>query len=279
MNQLQDFIQVIAFASGKGGAGKTTAAINVAAAMNDLGHKVMLLDADLGLANLDVMLGLTPQHNLSHVLKGEKQLDEVIIEGPKGLLIVPAASGIQKMAELSSAEHVGLIHAFNTIQHKIDTLIIDTAAGIDSGVTSFCKAAHEVVVVVCDEPASLTDAYALIKVLHRNHGVTRFRILANMVDSDQSGREIFNHLLKVTDRFLNVSLDFIGAIPRDDFQRKANQQQQLLSEAFPRAKTQRAWQQVATAIESWSVDPSPTGRFEFFFERLLTQNPSVGAAA
>jgi len=264
-------VQVMAITSGKGGVGKTTASVNLAAALKQLGRSVMIMDADLGLANIDVMLGLKPKYNLSHVLEGERTLNDVIVKGPQDLLIVPAASGIQAMSELSSAEHQGLIHAFSHIGQEIDTLIIDTAAGLSDAVTSFCKAAHEVVVVVTDEPASMADAYALIKVLNCDHGVNRFRILTNMVESELSGFMLYRQLLSVTDRFLDVNLDHMGSVPRDQYQQKAVRRQALVCEAFPRSKATRAWNQLAGKVETWLMDEQPSGKLEFFFERLFTQ--------
>ena len=171
-------VKVIAVTSGKGGVGKTNVSVNLSVAMSDAGKRVMLLDADLGLANVDVLLGLQPHSNLSHVIDGERNLEEIIVEGPGGLMIVPASSGITRLASLTPAEHGGLIRAFSELSHPLDVLIVDTAAGVSDAVISFTRAAQEVIVVVCDEPASITDAYALIKVLNRDYGLHRFQVLA-----------------------------------------------------------------------------------------------------
>ncbi|MEJ2214503.1 MAG: MinD/ParA family protein, partial [Gammaproteobacteria bacterium] len=201
--------------------GKTNVSINLAVALAEIGRNVMVLDADLGLANIDVILGLHPEFDLSHVLKGEKTLQEITIEGPLGIKLVPGASGIQRMAELSPAEHAGIISAFSEIGSDIDTLIVDTAAGISDTVISFTRASQEVIVVVCDEPASITDAYAIMKLLNKEYGSTRFRILANMVRTPQEGRDLYNKMCAVTDRYLDVMLGFMGAVPYDDNLKKA----------------------------------------------------------
>ncbi|MGD8784141.1 MAG: P-loop NTPase, partial [Thioalkalispiraceae bacterium] len=193
-------VRVLAVTGGKGGVGKTNVAVNLGVALAQNGSKVLILDADLGLANIDIMLGLHPTANLHHVISGERTLEEIMVEGPEGIKIIPAASGIKDMAELSAESHAGLIQAFSELTQEVDTLIVDTAAGISDSVTSFTRAAQEVVVVVCDEPASITDAYAIIKLLSREHGIFRFRVLANMANGAQHGREIYNKILKVTDR-------------------------------------------------------------------------------
>jgi len=262
-------VRVIAVTGGKGGVGKTNVSVNLSAALAASGRKVMLLDADLALANVDVLLGLRTHYNLAHVLSGERSLEEVIIEGPSGMGIIPASSGAKAMSELSSVEHAGLIRAFSELGQDIDVLMIDTAAGISNCVTAYTRAAQEVIVVVCDEPASITDAYALIKVLNRDHGVFRFRILANMAHSVQEGRDLFSKLMKVTDRFLDVTLDYMGVVPYDEYVRKAVQRQKCVIEAYPRSKAAVAFKNLANKADNWPVPTVAGGHLEFFVERLI----------
>ncbi len=264
----------MAVTSGKGGVGKTNVSVNLAVALASAGRDVMLLDADLGLANVDVMLGLRPDFNLAHVVSGERTLEEVIIPGPAGLMIVPASSGTKRMTELSSAEHAGLIRAFSELSQRLDALLIDTAAGISDSVVSFSRASQEVIVIVCDEPASITDAYALIKLLSREHGLSRFRILANMARSMQEGRDLFAKMAKVTDRFLDVTLDFMGTVPYDDYLRKAVQRQRAVVEAFPRSRAAMAFKSLAQKAELWPVPDNAAGHLEFFVERLIQSSCS-----
>ena len=191
-------VQVIAVSGGKGGVGKTCVAVNLAAALAAEGRRVLLLDGDLGLANVDVLLGQSPKFTLEHVLDGRCALEEAIVEVPQGFRIIPAASGVARLASLSTAEHLGLVQAFSALTSGLDVLIVDTAAGIADSVRQFCQAAQNVLVVLCDEPASLTDAYALIKVLWRDHGVTRIRVLANMSAASGHGEVLFRRLERVT---------------------------------------------------------------------------------
>ncbi|WP_371921487.1 flagellar synthesis regulator FleN [Pseudomonas sp. C27(2019)] len=263
-------VQVIAVTGGKGGVGKTNVSVNLALALADLGRKVVLLDADFGLANVDVLLGLQPTHNLADVMDGKCDLRDVLLAGPGGVRIVPASSGTQSMVEMTPMQHAGLIQAFSELGDNIDVLVIDTAAGIGDSVTSFVQAAQEVVMVVCDEPTSITDAYALLKLLNRNHGMTRFRVLANMAHSPQEGRNLFNKLVKVTERFLDdVTLQYLGAVPYDEMVRKAVQKQRAVYDAYPRAKSSLAFKGMAQKIDSWPLPSTPRGHLEFFVERLV----------
>ena len=262
-------VRVIAVTSGKGGVGKTNVSVNIGISLASQGKDVMLMDADLGLANVDVMLGLQPKYDLSHVLNGEHTLDEVMCTGPQGMKVIPASSGIQAMAELSTVEHAGVISAFSEIACPPDVLIVDTAAGISDNVVTFSRAAQEVVVVVCDEPASITDAYALIKLLNREYGIYRFRVVTNMVQSAQEGRALYTKIMKVTDRYLDVALDFMGIVPFDEFLRKAIQKQRAVVEAYPRSKSALAFKKLATRVDSWPVPASAGGQLEFFVERLI----------
>jgi len=262
-------VQVIAVSSGKGGVGKTNVSVNMALAIASTGKKVLVMDADLGLANVDIMLGLKPVYNLSHVLKGERTIEEVIVDGPGGIKIIPAASGVKQMAELSPMENAGVIRAFSEISQDIDVLIIDTAAGISDSVIAFAKASQEVVVVVCDEPASLTDAYALIKVLNTEFGVQKFRVLSNMTHSAQEARELFNKLLVVTDRYLDATLINIGTIPYDDYLRKAIKKQRPVVDAYPRSRSAMAFKNLAHKADKWPRPDAAAGHLEFFVERLI----------
>lgn len=262
-------VQVIAVTGGKGGVGKTSVAVNLSAALVSAGRRVMLLDGDLGLANVDVFLGLSPRHTMAHVLSGERTLEEIIIESPQGVQIVPGASGVAELANLSAAGHLNLVRAFSALSSQIDTLIVDTSAGISHSVVQFTQAAQHALVVVCDEPASMTDAYALAKVMSRNHGMRTFRILANMVRTPGEGELLFRKLERVTSRFLDVTLDYVGEIPDDPYLRRSIREQRPVVTAFPASPSSRAFKKLALRADKWPVPDAPRGNLEFFVERLI----------
>jgi len=265
-------VQVIAITGGKGGVGKSNVAVNLAMCLSAKGKKVMLFDADLGLANVDVLLGIYPKRNLMDVINDECSLDDIILDGPGGIKIVPASSGVKNMAQLSPTQHAGLIRAFSELKMAIDVLIVDTAAGISDSVVSFCQASQEVVVVVCDEPASMTDAYGLIKLLNQDYGLYRFRILSNMANSAQQARSVYDKIVKVTDRFLDVTLDYIGHIPYDENVLKAIKKQRAVVEAYPRSKAGLAFKTLADKVGKWPVPKTAGGHLEFFVERFVQGN-------
>ncbi len=271
-------VRVVAVASGKGGVGKTNISVNLAMAMAAGGKKVMLLDADLGLANVDVLLGLSPRHNLAHVLNGDCVLEDIVVSAPCGLRVIPAASGIRKMTGLSPQEHAGLIRAFSEIGHSLDVLVIDTAAGISDSVITFTRAAQEIVVVVCDEPASITDAYALIKVLSREYGCRRFRVLANMVRGPDDGLDLYKKLSRVTDRFLEVALEYMGAVPYDEYVRRAVQKQRAVVDAYPASRSAAAFKKLAASADKWPIAETVSGHVQFLFERLIEPRPTKAGA-
>jgi len=262
-------VQVIAVTGGKGGVGKSNVSVNLGISLAELGRRVVLLDADLGLGNLDILLGITAREDLSHVMNGTCSIRDILVEGPGGIRIVPASSGTQELVKLGPREHAGLIHAFSDLSDDIDVLIIDTAAGISDMVMSFVTAAQEMLFVVTNEPTSITDAYAMIKILNQKHDNYRFNILANMVRSQQEGRDLYAKLSKVSDRFLDVALQFTGCIPFDDYLRKAVQRQKAVVEAYPRSKSALAFKALAAKVDSWPLPTTPRGHLEFFVDSLV----------
>jgi len=264
-------VQTIAVTGGKGGTGKTTVAVNLATALSQAGRKVLLLDGDLGLANVDVLLGLTPSCTLEQVLSGQRSLEEVILKTRAGVAVVPAASGVARMAKLPLTEHAAIVRAFSTLPGEYDTLIVDTAPGISESVLTFAGSAQHQLFVLRNEPASLTDAYALIKVLSREHRVRHFRVLVNQARAGSDPQALFKRLQRVTDRFLEVVLDYAGEIPDDENVAKAVRAQKTVVEAYPGGATARAYKRLAQSAQGWSAPQAPAGGLEFYFERMVPQ--------
>jgi flagellar biosynthesis protein FlhG len=261
--------KVVAVTGGKGGVGKTLTAVNLGAALAKLGRGTMLLDADFGLANVDVLLGLKVRRNLEHVISGQCALEDVIQTASSGLRVVPATSGSISMANLSRMQHAGLIGAFSELIEPLDVLLVDTAAGLSDGVITFSEAAQRVLVLVCDEPASLTDAYGLVKVLSRRQADCRFEIVANRVESPVHGRELYEKLVRVCHRFLGITPAYLGYVPEDDYVRQAIRGQTTVVEAFPSSPSARAFQRLARVIDAWEAPSRARGGVEFFMERLV----------
>lgn len=263
-------VMVIAVTAGKGGVGKSNVSVNLAIALAQKEKTVLLLDGDLGLANIDIMLGLHSKYNLSHVIEGACHLNDIIMRGPENIRVIPAASGIESMTRLSASEHAGIIDAFNELMDDLDYMIIDTAAGISDTVLSFTRSSQEVIVVVCDEPTSLTDAYALMKVLSKRYSLTRFHILANMVRQQKDGYNLYNRLYDVCEQFLDVHLHYLGAIPFDEQVHEAIKRQKPVLLAYPGSAASISLRELADAVEAWPPQISLGGNSCFFLERLVS---------
>lgn len=269
-------VQVFAVTGGKGGVGKSSISVNLALELGKLDRSVLMMDADLGLANIDVLCGFQPSGTLEDVFNGTRTLDEILVRVDDRVSVLPAGSGAPSIASLSQAEYGGLIQAFNSLQTPVDTMIIDTPAGISDQVTSFCRAAREVIVVVCDEPTSITDAYAMIKVLNKDFNVKRFNVVVNKVSSSEQGIDLFNKILKVADNNLSVMLNFLGSVPQDDYLQQSIQLQRPVVESFPRSKSALALKKLAKKIHGWPEPKQPIGHVEFFVERLVSHSTSAG---
>lgn len=265
-------VQVICVVSGKGGVGKSNLSVNVSIELSKQNKRVLVMDADLGLANIDILLGLRVKKTMADVLDGKSDINDILLTGPAGIKIIPSSSGVAGMSDLTHMEHVGLVRAFSELDFTPEYLVIDCAAGLSDSVITFSRAAHEVMVVVCDEPSSITDAYALIKMLNKKHGVHRFRIVSSMIESNQEGYDLYKKLLKVTDRFLDVALEYMGGIPNDEYLKKSVQCQVAVVDKYPRAKSSMAFKRIAKKIVSMPYSNKARGNIEFFVERLFSNN-------
>lgn len=263
--------RVIAVSSGKGGVGKTNSVANLAVAFARMGKRVLLLDADLGLGNLDILLGLTPKYNLGHLLRGERTLEEVVVKGPFGIMILPASSGVQELTNLSLEERLSLASHLERMGPHVDILFIDTGAGISSNVLFFNMSAQEIIVVVSPEPTSLTDAYALMKVLLQKHGERAFKLLVNNVKTKKEGLDVYRKLSLVAERFLNISVDYIGCVLHDDNVPKAVVQQKAVMDVYPESKASLCYMEIARGISQTQVSKVMKGGMQFFWRQVLSR--------
>jgi flagellar biosynthesis protein FlhG len=261
--------RVIAISSGKGGVGKTNIVANLGISLSQLGKKVMIFDADLGLGNLDILLGLTPKYNFSHVALGEKTLSEIIVEGPCNIKILPASSGIQEMASLSKAQTADLLSELYAVIDPIDILLIDTAAGISSNVMYFNAIAQEVLVAVSPEPTSITDAYALMKILSIRYGVKQFKLVVNMVSDIQEAHEVYRQLKLVAERFLDIAIEYIGHVSYDKNVTRGVRQQKAVCDLYPDTQASRCFNSLAVKLCQSPLAGSPPKNTRLFWQELI----------
>lgn len=241
--------RTIAVASGKGGVGKSNVAVNVALELAALGHRVTLLDADLALANADVLLGLSPKYHLGHVLTGQRTLPEVQIDVAEGLRLIPGGSGVAELSNLSLDQHSRLITELRAIEADSDFMIIDTAAGIAGNVIGILKAVTEAIIVTTPDPTALVDAYATIKLMHQAAPDTRIRVIVNDAVELSDAERIFKQLHTTTARFLKLDIEHLGTIPHDDELIDAVREQRPVVQYAPDTAASRAFRQIARHLE------------------------------
>ncbi len=238
--------RVIALTSGKGGVGKTTIAVNLGIALATRGHRVCLFDADTGLANVNILLGQYPKFTLQHLLSGEKSIRQILYRGPRGLYVIPAASGVANLAQLSGHKRQRLLANLRAIEKFFDYLVIDTAAGIDRSVQQFVHAADCPIIVISPEPTSLTDAFALLRVLKSRHSIHP-GVLVNRVNNND-GKEIFQRFARAVKRFLDIEVTAFGNIASDDYVQHSIMRQQPYIITRPYSVTGKATYALATQI-------------------------------
>jgi len=260
---------VFAVTSGKGGVGKTNVVANLATALARQKRRVMAIDADLGLANLDLFLGVTPSRTLADFFSGAATLDEVVLTNRDGILLLPGASGTQEITTLNRDQKSALLTELDAMTQELDLVLVDTGSGISDVVTYFTSAAQEIVVVVTPEFASIADAYALIKVLVSLHGRKRFAILANNIADEAQARRLFDTMSGTALRFLNASLDFLGWIPRDPQLLRAMALARTVVTEAPNALSSRAFHALAEQFIRMSGRTKAKGNLQFFLRRML----------
>ena len=264
---------VFSVTSGKGGVGKTNISVNLAVLLANAGKRVVLLDADLGLANVDVLLGMTPRCNLFHLFHEGAKVSDILHATEYGFSILPASSGVTEMLNLDTGQKLELLEAMDELENDVDYLVVDTGAGINDNVLYFNLAAQERIVVLTPEPTSLTDAYALIKVMKQKHGVDSFKVLLNMADDENLAKEVYRRLTAACDHFLTgVSLDYLGSVPRDPNVRKAVVQQVPYCAEDEHSPASKALSNISNTLLTWDPPASLDGNIKFFWKKLLFGN-------
>lgn len=261
--------RVVAITSGKGGVGKTAVVANIAIALAKQGKKILVIDADLGLANIDVVLGLSPEYNLNHFFKGERSLEEIMVEGPCGIKVLPAGSGVQQYTRLDGQLKMRFIEAIDNLHENFDLVLIDTEAGISDNVTYFTVAAQDILVITTPEPTAITDAYALMKLLSSQYHQKDFLLCVNSVQNGSEGLDVFEKLTMVSGRYLDISIDYLGAVPYDRKMHEAVRAQQVIQDLYPDHKVSKAFCRLADSLIETPTNDQPKGTLQFFFRRFL----------
>ena len=265
-------LKVFAVTSGKGGVGKTNITANLAIHVAKTGKRVLVIDADLGLANIEIVFGLKPKFHLGDVLGGGRPIEEVLIQGPHGICLLPAGSGIQNLTQLSDAEKMQFISALDPLEDLFDVVFIDSGAGIGDNVLFFVGAAQEAILVVNPEPTSLIDAYAVVKVLSQKAGVKSFSVVVNSVVDELTARGVFNKLTTVTNRFLSARMRHLGYIPRDENFHRAIMAQQPLVDMFPTSPASRALGDIARRLFEGVPATKLDSGLKVMWQRLLRES-------
>ena len=267
------FVRTIAVASGKGGVGKTNITAGLAIAMSKLGKNVVIVDADLGLSNINILLNKQARYNIKHLLDGEVALKDILIDGPHGIRILPAGEGVQDLTRLDEFQRLKLLEAFDAYDGDIDVMLIDISAGISENVTFFCSAAQDLIVVTTPEPTAWVDAYHLIKVLYNEYQENKFHVLVNQVKNEAEARYVFSTLTNATDKFLSISLDYLGYLPYDEEVKQAVRAQRSFVDLFPRKFISKCVAEIAAKL--LDQPEKVKGTLQFFIGNLLS--PSIAA--
>jgi flagellar biosynthesis protein FlhG len=264
-------LRVIAVCSGKGGVGKTHISANLAVLAAKKGLRVLILDADLGLANVEILYGIKPRYNIGHLLDGSLPIDQILAQGPHGICVLPSGSGVQGLSRLDDAQKLRLVTALDPLEDRFDLVVIDASAGIGENVMFFTSAAQEALLVVTPEPTSFTDAYATVKVLCQQAGVRHFSVIVNQAPSEAAARDLYGKLTQVTERFLAAQMRYVGWLPRDENVHRAAMAQRPLVDLYPASPSARALGVVATKIFDEPAPVPMDGGLKFLWQRLFRE--------
>lgn len=263
-----DNTRIIAVTSGKGGVGKTNFTVNLAVTLNNLGHRVVIFDADIGLANVDILLGLTSKYNISSILNGEKDIEDIMLDGPKGLKIIPGGSGIEELIDMNNRKVDILVNQLEKLKNSFDFIIIDTGAGLSNTVISFVNAANEVILVTTPEPTSLTDVYAMIKTLNTSSHHTDFNIVINRVKNEKEANIIFDRLNRVSNKFLDININKLGFLNESKLVFKAVKRQEPFTSLYPNSLTSKNLIHMANEIVEGQKSKEKGLGFDSFIKKF-----------
>ena len=268
-------LKVFALTSGKGGVGKTNIAANLAVLAAKAGKRVLVIDADLGLANIEIIFGLKPRYHLGDLLEQRRTIDEVLVKGPHGVCLLPAGSGIQSLTHLTDQQKLQFVTALDPLEDMFDVVFIDSGAGIGENVLFFVGAAQEAILVVSPEPTSLVDAYATVKVLSQQAGVRHFSVVVNPVVDELPARAIFQKLTAVTNRFLTAQVRHLGYIPRDENMHRAIMAQRAVVDLFPSSPSSRALVSISERLFAETAQPQLESGLKVMWQRLLRESAAT----
>jgi len=264
--------RVITISSGKGGVGKSNLVANLGIALSMRGRRVVILDADLGLANIDVLFGINPRYNLKHLVDGDKSMQEIVVKGPHRLKIVPGGSGIPELANLDDDQQQKLLESFVELEQDADIILIDTGAGISKDIISFILAAREALIITTPEPTAITDAYGLIKVLTQRDMDVDIKLIVNMVSTEKEGQDIANRIEMATRQFLNKRVETLGYITTDPSVNMSVRKQKPVILGYPNANASKCIKDIATILDKTSENDKKIASrngLRGFFSRLL----------
>jgi flagellar biosynthesis protein FlhG len=271
-------VQIYSITSGKGGVGKTSLTINIATRLGQIGKRVLLIDADMGLANVDIMFGLSPENTIEQLFSGECGLEELLLQGPENVTVLPAASGVQSMTHLNNEQIMLFMGAIDELEQDFDVLLVDTGAGIGRNVLHFNAAAQDVLLVVNQEPTSLTDAYAMTKLLARDYSVKRVQLIVNSVPDRKAAVQVYKRLTRVADQYLQhlgVGIEFLGYVLKDEAVPRSVIDRRPLMLSNPDSPAASCIRDVVDTLMRDADARPPSGNMQFFWKRLLQGQPAA----
>ncbi|HZN91125.1 MAG TPA: MinD/ParA family protein [Myxococcales bacterium] len=269
-------LRVVGVTSGKGGVGKSSFTANLAATAARAGRRVLIVDADLGLANVELLFGLRPRLHVGHVLDGTAEVRDVLAQGPEGIRVLPAGCGLRALTSLDDVQKLRLVAALDELEDAFDVVLVDTGAGIGDNVTFFIGGVQEALLVVTPEPTALTDAYATVKVLSQGGSLRQFAVAVNMATAE-AGKDTFDRLCAVTGRFLQARLRYVGHVPRDENVHRAVMAQRPLVQLYPHSPASGALRSIAASLLNGPAPAQVGGGLKFLWSRLLRQGAMAAA--